>query len=194
MSQITLPAIRTAYALAASCGHGWATSLRWAGHDAREAVFAQAVETQDLTVLNALHLKQVAANQAEGMQDWAGVPASLSHVSGSGTLGWEVQPDGSAIVTVGKNRSEFSGWDTRKLGRDVVATVTARPGEWTGIYIDDERLTNIIRIACNAVQTSEPQDGMARAARKVAVEEVLAAPIATEEPAEVIRRPVYTEE
>lgn len=189
MSQITLPAIRTAYALAATCSHGWATSLRWAGHDAREAAFTAAVENQDISLLSHLHLKHVEENIASGSQDWEGVKPSFVHVTGSGTLGWEVQSDGSAILTAGRNRYEGSGWDTRFAGRDVAVTVTATPGVWASASVEgDNHASNILRAALNAVQSGEPQE-FRRMFEPEPVHGEYARGVT-----EVIRRPLHAEE
>jgi hypothetical protein len=148
---LTIEAIRTAYALAATCSHGWAVALRNAGPAAREAAFRAAVERQDVEPLNTAHREQVAREQEEGMTSWVGVTATpeFSHTTGSGSLAWRVHPDGSATVST---------------GREVDVEVTAVPGQFLPIP-GDGRLVAMLRLAANAVQTGECQMGMYRAAR-----------------------------
>lgn len=161
---LTIPAIRTAYALAATFGHGWATALRNAGPAAREAAIATAAAMQSVSFLNVPHEAQVARDQADGMTSWVGVLATpeLAHITGSGSIAWRIHPDGSATISSGANVYAADGeWSRTLTGREVVAEITAAPGVFVAVP-GEGRLAAMLRMAANAVQTGETQQGLYR--------------------------------
>ena len=154
---LTLDAIRTGYALGATFGHGWAVALRDAGPLVRESTMREAVENDSISPLNRLHEEQEA--QERGIL----ATPSFAHITRSGSITWQVHPDGSATISSGANTYAFDGeWPRTLTGRTVVTEITAAPGVFVAVP-GDGRLVAMLRMAANAVWTGECQPGICRA-------------------------------
>lgn len=104
MSKPTLPQAKTAFILATTFGHGWATSIvnrecPRQTHDGRVAYarspHAVPALSRRLADLNA----DIVAEEAQRGED-CGLLFSTEHRTQSGTLAWSVGPDGTALISV----------------------------------------------------------------------------------------------
>ena len=133
-------AIRTYYALAATLGHGWAVALSLAGPCVREAAFNEARESEDVGPLNRRCIEQGLTTEDLRVTLRALATPEMSHVSKNGTIRFQVQRTGAAIIEVGNSRT-------------LVVPGKIRPP----IVRPDPRQEEIARVLALAVTTGERQ-------------------------------------